>query len=336
MATEKARDLQRRLRKLGLSAEAIQAAWPRWWSDEADGSASASADLRFTVARNLGLDPRSLFDPDQPPRFVWREQARFKHLTGEDEAELQAITSFGKALGALLVGGGLVVEALTSPSASSLREAILAGNVPYVRLIDLLSASWALGIPVIHLRIFPADQKRMAAMTVRVQDRYAILLAKDSLYPAQVAFYLSHELGHILLGDLASGDAVVDFDQAEPTLGGEDDEEDAADRFALELLTGQQAPLVVGSTSNPTGRSLAQATIDAANELRIEPGTLALCFGYSSGNWPAVMTSFRHIYPKPSPVWREVNQVALNELARAEIPSDARDYLDAVLGVSSV
>ena len=42
----------------------------------------------------------------------------------------------------------------------------------------------------------------MAAMTVHAASGNAILLAKDSGYPAQLAFYLAHELAHIALGHL--------------------------------------------------------------------------------------------------------------------------------------
>ena len=92
---ESARKLRSRLRELGLSSAAIEAAWPGWWSDEANSSLSAQAELRFGVARRLGLDPRSLLDDREAPRFMWREEARFKHLSGEGELEQAGITSFG-------------------------------------------------------------------------------------------------------------------------------------------------------------------------------------------------------------------------------------------------
>src|SRR5262245_58890952 len=78
-----ANSLKWSLQKLGFSDTAIDAAWPEWWSVDADASASANAELRFSLARKLGLDPRSLIENDEP-RFVWRE-AKYKHLTGENE-----------------------------------------------------------------------------------------------------------------------------------------------------------------------------------------------------------------------------------------------------------
>ena len=43
------------LQQLGLSDAAINAAWPEWWSEAAEPSPSASLDLRFSLARKLGL-----------------------------------------------------------------------------------------------------------------------------------------------------------------------------------------------------------------------------------------------------------------------------------------
>ena len=40
----------------------------------------------------------------------------------------------------------------------------------------------------------------MAAMSVQVGAGTAMLPAKDSSYPAQIAFYLAHEIAHIALG----------------------------------------------------------------------------------------------------------------------------------------
>ena len=91
-----------RLKRVGLSDSAINAAWPDWWSDDADPSSSARLELRFSVARKLGLDARSVLDEEGVPRFIWKDEARFKHLSGETDLERAAISSFGRSIGALL------------------------------------------------------------------------------------------------------------------------------------------------------------------------------------------------------------------------------------------
>src|SRR5437588_12250307 len=66
--------LRQKLLHLGLTRQAVDAAWPAWWSEEAEASASARVELRFSVARKLGLDPRSLLEDPSQPRFVWHDE----------------------------------------------------------------------------------------------------------------------------------------------------------------------------------------------------------------------------------------------------------------------
>ncbi len=59
--TESAADFKARLiQRTGLTDDAVTAAWPDWWGQEAEVSASANAELRFSLARKLGLDARTL------------------------------------------------------------------------------------------------------------------------------------------------------------------------------------------------------------------------------------------------------------------------------------
>jgi hypothetical protein len=331
---ESARDLRLRLRGLGLSDQAISAAWPRWWSDDAEASASARAELRFGIARRLGLDPHSLLDEQDEPRFLWREEARFKHLSGESERERAGITSFGRAIASVLVSAlPPSAQDLSGISARVLRESVLASGRPFVTLVDLLSLSWGLAVPVVHLRVFPWPQKRMAAMTVKVGVRSTVLLGKDSVYPATIAFYVAHELGHIAGAHVAADRQIVDLEDDGPAASEEDDEEREADAFALELLTGEPEPKVLPiGPGSVHGRALARAALESAEALGIEPGTLALCFGYSTGDWRTANAALSHIYTDPRPVWSYVNGVARQQLDQDDLPVDAIDFLDAVLG----
>jgi Zn-dependent peptidase ImmA (M78 family) len=323
--------LKLRLKNAGLSKDAINAAWPIWWSQAAEASPSACAELRFSLARKLGLDPRSLLDDDEEPKFVWRTEARFKHLSGESDREKAAITSFGKAIAAALLNATPPGYSGEPARALGLRRLILKDQ-PYVRLIDLLGVCWSLGIPVIHLRVFPCVQKRMAAMSVRVGDRQAILLAKDSMYPAPISFYVAHELGHILSGHLQQDAAVVDFDSSELASGEEDPEETEADTFALELLTGEARPKVLSKSGAYSGKELARVANDASTSLKIEPGVLALCFGYSTQQWETTNAAMKRIYTSAKPVWSEINKAALQQLDLERVPDDTKFYIKAVLG----
>jgi hypothetical protein len=332
LTSESAAQLKQRLKGIGLSDPAIRAAWPVWWSDDADASTSAKAELRFSLSRKLGLDPHSLLEEDVP-RFVWKDAARFKHLRGETELEQAGITSFGVAVGSVLVSATKLWRPVLGSSAAELRMALMEGQ-PFVGLPDLLALAWSVGIPTVHLRVFPWSRKRMTAMAVQIGPRSAILLGRDSDYPAQIAFYVAHELGHFALGHVGSGDILVDMetDDAESET---DFEENAADRFALELLTGKGNPVVLSGTGQGGARALAEAALGASIELGIEPGTIALCFGFSTKNWAVANGAMRHIYPVGKPVWNEVNKIALEQLALETVPYDSQAYLASILGVET-
>ncbi|MDE3113172.1 MAG: hypothetical protein KGK34_09550 [Chloroflexota bacterium] len=335
--TEDARQLRARLRAAGLSNAAIDAAWPRWWSEDAESSRAARAELRFGIARRLGIDPRSLFEDDEAaPRFMWRDEARFKHLSGESQQELAGITSFGHSVAAALTGA---LKQTSAPrqlgDALTLRSAILHGSRPYVELLDLLALCWGTAIPVAHLRIFPWRRKRMAAMSVSSPPTWAILLGKDSRYPAILAFYLAHELGHIALGHVQADHQIVDFDDLGPSTLDRDAEDRAADAYALLLLTGEERLEVLPQDPvHVSAVELARTAADSAHQLRIEPGTLALMFGYSTGIWPVATAALARIYSAGFPVWRQINEIALQQLASDSLPADTADFLYAVLGAA--
>lgn len=324
--TNDSASLRAQLKDLGLAEQLISAAWPGWWDEAAEESVSARAELRFSLARKLGLDPRSLVEGN--PRFSWREAGRFKHLTTEDESHRDVLTAFGSALGALLTQATPSAPHPTEIAPEILRSAVLRRQ-PFVRLVDLLGICWSLGVPTIHLRLFPLASKRMAAMAVGTGPRNAVLLGKDSDYPAHIAFYLAHEMGHIALGHVKDPRVLVDFEYLPG--GSNDAEEAAADAFALSLLTGQADPRVVALKGH-SAKELARVALEVAPSLGIEPGTLALCFGYATQEWATSNAAMPYIYENRKPVWREINELAQTQLDLSRVGDDSSDYLRAVLG----
>lgn len=329
---ESAADFKRRLVGNGLSAKIIEAAWPEWWSEDADTSASARTELRFSVARKLGLDPRTLLD-DREPRWIWEDAARFKSFRGDVRGHQPAISSFGMALGRILLSAMPPpdYEMEGTVTAARLRETVL-GNARLVGLHELLLVSWGLGIPVIHLRTYPLTAKKMSAMSVCVDGRYVILLAKDGTYPAPSAFHLAHELGHIFLGHLAPGQSIVDLGGLGDPDDEPDDEEFAADAFAMELLTGDPDPQFQIAGGGRSSSELAQQALQRMDEYRIEPGTLALAYGHFTGHWDTAMGALQRIYARPLPVWQVVNSIAQRHIAWPALEDESESYLRAVMG----
>lgn len=325
-------EVRRELRQAGFANSAIDAAWPEWWSSEAEQSLSATTELRYTIARRLGLSPQSLFEG--PPRFVWRDHARYKNLGAEHANDLQALSSFGVALARTLTAGTVQPQGNVSPPPSYQLRELLLHHSAYVNLQALLAACWSLGIPVVHLDVLPLEQKRMHAMSARVQERTAILLARRSPYPSQVAYAVAHELGHIALQHLRQDPVLLHVQ--DPLQAAEQDEEEASsDSYALELLTGDTEPTVLADTTTYTGPQLADAAIRHAREYSIEPGILALCAGYSTGRWAETFSALNWIPPGKVDVASMVNGIAADQIDWGSLPASSAWYLRQVMGLTS-
>jgi hypothetical protein len=320
--------LTEELRRAGFSRSAIDAAWPGWWDESLAQSPSGRAELRFALARRLGLRPQPLLG--ERVEFVWNDEARFKHLTAEEEAHKAAITSFGMTIGRTLLQATPVGPPMHDIAPERLRAALLASR-PFVDLSGLVSTCWALGIPVVHLRVFPLETKSMHAMVVSSEGRFAILLGHDARFRAQLAFTLAHELGHVMLGHLDGAPALVDLEDP-ATAAERDEQETEADAFALTVLTGQPDPVIQTDIDQFNAPTLANAVRNAAAVYRIDPGTLALCLAYRRRAWPVAMAALGMLYPGGGPIWQDVNGVARQQLDWEALGEEAADYLLEIMG----
>lgn len=309
--------LRRELREAGIANAAINAVWPEWWSADAANSMSATAELTYTVARRLGLSPRALFEGSA--QFLWRDETKFKNLGTSTERDQAILAAFGMSIGRCALGAVRPALSSSLPDAAALREVIL-NQGRLVNAFELLNFCWSFGIPVIQLRFFPLQQKRMHAMTVRAGDRYAILLGFDSKYYARVAYILAHEIGHILLGHLTQQNSLLEID--DPIKSDNlDDEEAAADRVALMLLTGSENVRITANIASYTASQLADAAMGAAEEKSIDPGVLALCLGHATRKWRQSFGALKIIPPGEQDV-----SEAINRLAAAQFDWQALSY----------
>ncbi|KIU26064.1 hypothetical protein SR41_16650 [Sphingomonas melonis] len=318
------------MRKHGFDARAISAAWPRWWTDAAETSASARNELRFAISRALGLDPRALVEGDQVRPTV-EAGVRFKGLGARDAEERAALVSFGQSVARLLVAAASDEAATRALPAERLRRFLLGhGVVPDFQA--LVAICWKLRLPVVYLEVTPLRRKAMHAMAAGGRAREAILIAQhDKLY-ARAAFTLAHEIGHVMLGHVGEHGGPLDID--DPLSGGEKDaEEVAADRYALELLTGRPEPLITTTRDDYTAADLAQAASRAGAEEGIDPAVIAMCDGFRTSDWRRSTAACKILQPKPAETWREANDYAQRSLDWSALPPDGEDYLRRVLGL---
>lgn len=322
-------NLRRALKGAGVSPGAIEAVWPEWWTSQAETSLSAQSQLRFSVARRLGLRPTALMRDE--PQFIWTDATRFKNLGDITPSELAATSAFGVALGRLLISTSAPANlALRGYTAEQLRLRVATKHG--VSLATLLTLSWACGIPVVYSFLHTTGKQGASAMSVSQGDRSSVILTRSSNFPAQVAFTLAHELGHIWLGHTDSVPALIDIE--DPLRHERDDEEVAADRFALTLLTGSPEPQVGTPPGDWTATELADAVLREAPVSNIDPGMLALCVGYSTGDWALAMGALKVLGAEEN-LPSELNQLALRLLDTESLSHDTGSFLRRALGVQS-
>ncbi len=160
-----------------------------------------------------------------------------------------------------------------------------------------------------------------------------MLLGKDANYPAPLAFTLAHEIGHVMLGHISDGSAIVELGDPGSWGSGGDVEEATADAYALSLLTGTPSPVIQSDVPQFGARQLAEAAKNAGHVERIEAGTLALCYAFQSNEWSKGMASLRFIYEHAKPVWQEVNAIANTQLDWSSLSDDTASYVRTVMGL---
>lgn len=175
----------------------------------------------------------------------------------------------------------------------------------------------------------------MNAMTVRIGTRFAILIGRRYSFPSQLAYVIAHELGHCLLGHLSDTAALVEMADPinwSPNIA--DKEEVAANHFALALLTGDELPNVVSSSSDYTATQLAHAANSRAKVDQISPGVLALCLGHVTGRWAQTMGALK-ILERRSNLASLLNTYAMQQLDRDQLSHDSASYLNKVLDTAT-
>ena len=324
-----------RLLDSGLTREFVDAAMPDWWRPELEKSRAAKTMVALLLARRLSISPASLLSDDVPIGYIHTGPTKFKHMRLAEGPRREALIGYAQgvtriALAALPDG----VPFHPPGPAAKMRELLLrTGDGSSVGFGDVLTLCWSLGIPVLHLRLFPAPTKGVTAIAVRVGGRFAILVARDSGLSGQYMFHVAHELGHIALGHLEEASAIVDADPNDPANFPleliDDEDEKAADAYAQELLTGSPSFSVLrqGEARAGSAAELARRARAIGQQLRIDPQHIALCFGYSTNEWPIAIAAAKLLPEQPEPPGTLVNRVLWTQLG----PHDEEDRSFAFL-----
>jgi hypothetical protein len=131
---------------------------------------------------------------------------------------------------------------------------------------------------------------------------------------------------------VADGRALIDYDQGDEWAPGDDTEEAEADAWAMEVLTGMPNPeFTTSSDAHRSAAGLARAAASAGAGLNIDPGTVALAFGYTTGDWRTANGALKILFPSDFDVPSAINQLAAGQMDLAAAGQETAEYLAGVL-----
>jgi hypothetical protein len=284
-------DLYGRLAATGFDRDFVRAAiLPEWWEDPLANVPSNRAFAEDLLARNLGLAVSDLSRPSAALNLPSFSHVKFKRYKNKiDKSVVPAILVAQRA-------ARIIVDAVPLPpfvlqfDAASVRQAILC-NHRYVDLSSMVQFCWEHGIVVLHLAKTPLQSKLFDGLAMFCGDRPVVVLGTRRKSPAWLAFYLAHELAHILRQHVTAGSPpLADSDlQAAST----DIQERDADASACELLTGVTDPSI--PNLKYTALRLAAEVERAGPKLGIDPGVMALIYAKSNDRWGVAQNALKHL-----------------------------------------
>lgn len=267
--------LYEKLAGAGFKKPLVKSLLPGWWDDSIAATESGYQSAAMRLAKLFSLRYSSLIG-DGPAEFALSDRC-FKKQSNIDLNSLDQASALAFLAARLTVKNYEVPCIPPPPSGASIREAILARGFRWIDFNALVDYCWSIGIPVIHCAGLPSP--KMAGVALKSCGRPVIVLTSNRKH-GFLAFHLAHELGHIALGHVDQAGWVVD-EKIEGTNGtGEDsDIEIQANKFAIELLTGN-ADTSFRSSYALSGEELAHRSLVHGNDKKIDPMHIALNYAF--------------------------------------------------------
>jgi len=293
---EAMRDIYERLKAAGYTPSFVRSLLPDWWEDKFAEVPSSRAYAEGVIARQLRLELSSLRDKHAKLQPQLHGGVRLKHRRGETDDDFTVAVTLGSRLAtiaSLCLDTPAQVDGL---NAASIRKQILDTGAPWVGFSELLDYCWQVGIPVTSLRKLPQGARKPDGMAVWTESRPAIVISSARRQPAWHLFILAHELGHLVKKHIKQGEVGVDSDvKAQMTSTRKDEIE--ANAFAVELLSGDPNISFSPPGCRLNATQLANAARSIGQQLRIDPGFIALSYSRSQGFIPVGAAALNEISP---------------------------------------
>jgi uncharacterized protein DUF955 len=302
---------------------------PDWWEDSLADVPANRALVEGRVSKHLDVPIRVLRDPDQPISIALPNQPRFKHSQGTSPEDLQATALIACRTAAI---AERYVQHLPPfqeiRSVAEVRGEIVSRG-EQINLDSLLQFCWRNGILVLYLRNLPKRSKKFDAMAMFCGKTPVIVLASGKDGPPWLAFHLAHELAHVMVGHVREGgEPITDTDLRQDD---KEADEQAANRYAKELLEGPTPP-VVPRVYGTTGEKLASHAMRAAN---VDPGSFIMAFAYNAqgqgtNRWGVAQAALKYL-GLDSGGQEKVAALVREHLVHDKMPEPSARFIEGVL-----
>lgn len=316
--------LYAKLGGMGLSKKYVRSTLlPSWWDDEAAATPSGYSEALMLISRHVGVDIASLRSEKETARPAVEAPFKYKKISGTADEELTLARILATQV-ANLAALGAPPSRNAPSSAGEIRQKILEGG-GCVDLESLLDFCWSLGIPVVHISAFPPKAKKMQGLAARVKGRPVIVVASQRKPSAWLLFILAHELGHVVLGHLATDQILVDEDIDQ---NDQDEEEKQANRFAVELLSGDAGSAFRAEGRWPRAAELAEEALRRGRQQGIDPGHVVLNYAHSMGSsfFAVANAALKILEPNPDAPGAIRRKLA-GSLDWGSLPADSSEFL---------
>lgn len=306
---------------------------PEWVTPGVLEDEAVSTEVAAILAKRLGLRTSGLFSENPSVESLHHFDTKYKRSVSAKSKDLTAATSIAVSVAEMVSFACRIRHKEFPVTAAELRADILKQQPgKYLGLRNLLMATWSRGVPVVFLAELGPDIQKMDGMVIHTDTRPVILLSKKSPFWAWQLFILAHEVAHCALGHVAPDEILVDEELGADSyaLADIDEDEQAADYFALELLNGRpDAEYSLGNqTVNPA--ELADAAYQAGLKMQVDPGHIILNLANKSGDWKLGMAALTRFENGREPALDVVSQAMWMNLDVDQLPGESIEYLERV------
>ncbi|MCH7705243.1 MAG: ImmA/IrrE family metallo-endopeptidase [Planctomycetes bacterium] len=325
------KDLYRRLKDVGYERKFVrECVLPDWWSDDLAAVPANRALAELAIARQFGFRAADLRDPKRSLVLPRCENIRLKRSARLTVQQVAGTVVVARRIAELVAECTTDLPTFDGAALAAAVRATILRNHAYVDLASLLKYCWSHGIAVVRLARTPERCKKLAGLATFCGNRPVIVLASGHDSPPWIAFHLAHELGHIMLQHVRnSGDLLVDQDLDKKD---EDQQEQEADRFACEVLSGESSPGFT-PTFGLTAEKLARAALRYGESRRISPGTVVLIYGRSAKRFPAAQKALDFLGQKVG-AHEQITGALRRVLQAGDLPESTERFLSGCAGLT--